>query len=140
MFLTKYRPTNGLESFFDESFFPFLRKSADSAEGEGFRLPRTNVNEDEKKFVLTMEMPGVKKSDINVAIEDDQIVITGEKQEKTENNGLLRREIRSEKFRRSFLIDASIDRGGIKAKLVDGILEVTLPRRAESVGRKISVD
>ena len=140
MFLTKYRPTSGLDSFFDDSVVPFFRKYAPQGEGEGFILPRTNVHEDEKQFVLTMEMPGVKKNDLNVAIEDDQVVITGEKKEPVEPKGLLRREIRSEKFRRSFRLDSSIDRDGIKAKLLDGVLNVTLPKRAESVGRKISVD
>ncbi|MFQ5510493.1 MAG: Hsp20/alpha crystallin family protein [Candidatus Krumholzibacteriia bacterium] len=139
MFLTKYRPAGGLESFFEESLLPVLGECR-SDEGNAFRLPRTNVNEDDKEFVLTMEMPGVKKGDVDVAIEDDHIVITGEKEEKAEATGLLRREIRSEKFRRSFALDASIDRDGIKAKLADGLLRVTLPKRAESVGRKISVD
>ena len=140
MFLTKYRPNSGLDSFFDDSVAPFFSKCAPQGEGDGSILPRTNVHEDDKQFVLTMEMPGVKKSDLSVEIEDNQVVITGEKNEKVEPKGLLRREIRSEKFRRSFLLDSSIDREGIKAKLVDGVLKVALPKRADSVGRKISVD
>lgn len=142
MFLTKFRPSGTLESLFDTEFFPALGKwfEEDGGEREMFRLPRTNVNEMDKAFVLTMEMPGVEKSNVDVAVEDDHIVITGEKTEKVETKGLLRREIRSEKFRRSFLLDPAIDRDKIKAKLENGILRVTLPKRAEVVGRKINID
>ena len=94
----------------------------------------------EKEFLLTMEMPGVDKKDVRVEIENDQIIVTGEKTEKTETEGLLRREIRSEKFRRSFVLDSAIDRDTIKARLENGMLKVTLPKKAESVGRKIDID
>ncbi|MDH3215958.1 MAG: Hsp20/alpha crystallin family protein [Candidatus Krumholzibacteria bacterium] len=140
MFLTRYRPSTSLDTIFDE-FFPVYKKwPKEDEESDAFRLPMTNVNETDKEFVLTMEMPGVGKKNVNVAIEDNHIVITGEKIEKTESEGLLRREIRSETFRRSFLLDSNVDRENIKAKLDNGILKVTLPKRAESVGRRIDVD
>ena len=142
MFLTKYRP-NHVNSCLDPDFFsPLLRQwfEPESRGDEAARLPMTNVHETDKDFVLTMEMPGVEKKNVTVNIEDDQIVVTGEKTEKTETEGMLRREIRSEKFRRSFRLGKSIDNDNIKAKLENGVLEVTLPKRAESVGREISVD
>jgi HSP20 family protein len=140
MFLTKCRPSRPIDSVFDDLFPVFKGSARDYGEKEGFRLPVTNVNETEKDFLLTMEMPGVDKKDVSVEIENDQIVITGEKIEKTEAEGLLRREIRSEKFRRSFLLDSTIDRDEIKGKLDNGVLKVTLSKKAESVGRKINID
>jgi HSP20 family protein len=125
---------------FDDLFPAFKGCASESGEKEGFRLPVTNVHETEKEWLLTMEMPGVDKKDVHVEIENDQIIVTGEKAEKTETEGLLRREIRSEKFRRSFLLDSSIDRDNIKAKLENGVLKVTLSKKAESVGRKINID
>ena len=140
MFLTKYRPSNTLDNVLDD-FFPFCKEWTSSNQGkEGFRLPKTNINESDKEFRLTMEMPGVERKDVDVAVENDYIVITGEKTEKTEAEGLLRREIRSETFRRSFLLDSSVDRENIKAKLESGVLKVTLPKKAESVGRKVTID
>lgn len=140
MFLTKYRPRTELDSLFD-GFFPVYKGFGGSErESETFRMPMTNVNETDKAFVLTMEMPGVEKKNIDVAVEDDRIVVTGEKTEKVETEGLLRREIRSEKFRRSFQIDSTIDRDQIKAKLESGVLKVTLPKKAETVGRKVNID
>jgi HSP20 family protein len=140
MFLTKYRPSGTFDSIFDDWFPAFKGWNRESADGEAFRLPVTNVNETDEDFRLTMEMPGVEKKDVRVEIENDQIIVTGEKTEKTETEGLLRREIRSEKFRRSFLLDSAIDRDKVKAKLENGVLKVTLPKKAESVGRKVNID
>jgi HSP20 family protein len=139
MYLTKYSPNSIVDSILDDLFPTFQRWSRTEA-GEEFRLPMTNVHETDSEFVLTMEMPGVDKKNINVAIENDQIVITGEKTEKVEEKSLRRREIRSEKFRRSFLLDSSVDREKIKAKLDNGVLTVTLPKGAGSVGRKVTIE
>ena len=141
MFLTKYRPSNSANAF-DRDLFPALHKWFGSEENgrEMFQLPRTNISETDNEFVLTMEMPGVEKKNVNVSIENDHIVITGERTEKTEEKGLLRREIRSASFKRSFQLDATIDRDSVKAKLEDGVLKVTLTKKAESVGRQVSVD
>ena len=143
MFPTKYEPKGSLESIFDSldrDVFPMLRPWFRLDDNEGFRMPLVNINESEKEFIVTMELPGVQKKDLDVAIDGEQLVITAERSEKVESNeGLLRREIRSEKFRRAFTLGQAVDRDGIKAKLENGILKVTLPKRAESVGRKVDV-
>jgi HSP20 family protein len=138
MFLTRFRP-NTLDSLLGD-FFPAYKGDGEGQTRERFRLPVTNVNETDKEFVLTMEMPGVEKKDIDVVTENDQITIMGEKTEKIQTEGLLRREIRSDKFRRSFLLDSNIDGENIKAKLEKGVLIVTIPKKKENVGRKIAVD
>ena len=142
MFLTKYRPKNDIDTIFDSfgrGFLPAIQ--AWTGEGEEmFRHPRTNLNETDDAFVVTIEMPGVDKKNVDVSVDGDQLVVTGERTEKLEDEGLLRREIRSEKFRRSFGIGNTIDRDAIKAKIDNGILKVTLPKTAKSVGKKIAID
>lgn len=138
MFLTKYRAK---DLSCDADFFPMFKWFDDSENNRDFfRVPKTNVNETDKTYVLTMEMPGINKKEVNVAVENDHVVVTAERTEKYESEGLLRREIRSEKFQRSFRVDATVDADGVKAKLENGILTVTLPKKADSVGRKITVD
>jgi HSP20 family protein len=142
MFLTKYRPNNTFDSFFDtldRGFFPVMRSWNRGENGETFEAPRTNINETDDGYVITMELPGVQKKDVDVAIDGEELVVTAERSQKTESEGLLRCEIRSEKFRRSFTLGQSVDREDIKAKLENGILKVTLAKKAESVGRKIDV-
>jgi len=143
MFPMKYEPKGNLESIFDSldrDFFPMLRPWFRLDDDEGFRMPLVNINESEKEFVVTAELPGVQKKDLDVSIDGDQLVVTAERSEKVESNdGLLRREIRSEKFRRSFTLGQTVDRDGIKAKLENGILKVTLPKKTDSVGRKVDI-
>ncbi|UCG52166.1 MAG: Hsp20/alpha crystallin family protein [Candidatus Latescibacterota bacterium] len=142
MFLTKYKPNSTLESIFDSfdrQFFPILRSWSRDDDGEAFRLPLTNINETEKEYVITMEMPGVEKKDVDVSVDGDELVISAERSGKVESEGLLRSEIRSEKFRRSFSLGRTVDRDNIKAKLENGVLKVTLAKKAESVGRKVDV-
>jgi len=143
MFPMKYEPKGNLESFFDSfdrDVLPMLRPWFRLDDDEGFRMPLVNINETEKEFVVTAELPGVQKKDLDVSIDGDQLVVTAERSEKVESNdGLLRREIRSEKFRRSFTLGQTVDRDAIKAKLENGILKVTLPKKAESVGRKLDI-
>jgi len=142
MFLTKYNPVSALDTLFDtfdREFFPTLSRFFETRE-EDFRVPMANIYERDNEYVITMEMPGVSKKNVDVSIDGDNLIITGEKVEKLDSKGLLRREIRAEKFRRSFLLDGNIDRDKIKAKMEDGILRVTLPKKAESVGRKVDIE
>jgi HSP20 family protein len=143
MFPTKYVPKTSLEALFDSldrEFLPMLRPWLRTDDDEAFRMPLVNINEADKEYIVTMELPGVQKKDLDVSIDGDQLVVTAERSEKVESEeGLLRREIRSEKFRRSFTLSQVIDRDNIKAKLENGVLKVTLPKKAESVGRKIDV-
>ena len=141
MFLTKYKPVNQGDSLwnaFDHDFFPVMRRFFEDEE-EGFRLPRTNIGEDDKEFTLTMELPGVSKKDVAISVDGDTLIIEADRTEESESKNLLRSEIRSEKFRRTFQVGSKIDRDTIKAKLENGMLRVTLPKKADIVGRKIDI-
>ena len=143
MFVTKYRPRSALDSFFDtfdRDFFPVLRPGTPTESGEAVRVPSTNINETDSGYEITMELPGVLKKDVDVAVDGEELVVTAERAEKTESEGLLRCEIRSEKFQRSFRLGGTVDRERINAKLENGVLKVTLEKKAESVGRKVDVD
>lgn len=143
MFPTKYNPKSGFDNLFeafDRELLPALRPWFRVDDNEGFRMPLVNINETDKEYVVSMELPGVQKKDLDVAIDGDQLVVTAERSEKVESEeGLLRCEIRSEKFRRSFTLGQTVDRENIKAKLENGMLKVTLPKKSDSVGRKIDV-
>jgi HSP20 family protein len=136
MFLTKFQPSL-LDSLFDNDLFPVLRRTDEDAA----RLPLTNVRETEKEYVLELEMPGVDKKDINVAVEDEELIISGGNTEKTEKTeeGYLRKEIRSTRFHRTFRLGGSVDSENIKAKLESGILTVVLPKVTKAVGRQIEI-
>jgi len=133
MFLTKYRPNEFGLSF--PALSSWLNESAESL----IRRPLTNIHETDDAFILTVEVPGLDKNEVDVSVENDELVISGERTEKSESKGILRREIRSSKFRRSFSLGDAIDRDNIKAKMDKGVLTVTLHKAAEKVGRKVDV-
>lgn len=148
MKLVKYqRPFDVFDSLFDSwnrGHFPAFPRSAqefDGKESEALRLPRTNIEEVEGSYVFTMEMPGLAKKDVEISLENDTLTVKGERTVETEKkNGWLRREIRSSKFERSFTLGKDVDQEKIKARMEDGILNVTLPKKPEKVGRRVDVD
>jgi HSP20 family protein len=148
MKLVKYhRPLGLFDSWFDtlnRGLFPaFPRSFDDDAANEApvLRLPRTNIEEKEDKYVFVMEMPGLAKKDVEVSVENDLLTVKGGTTvEGKENGGWLRREIRSSKFERSFSLGNDVDQENIKAKMADGILTVTLPKKSDKVGRKVDVN
>jgi HSP20 family protein len=139
MFITKCNP--GMRSIwdaFDRELFPVMRRLSDDQE-ENFRLPKTNINEGEKDFILTLEIPGVSKKDVEISVDGETLTITAKRSEEIETDGLLRSEIRSEKFKRTFQIGSQVDREKIAAKMENGILKLTMPKMAEVLGRKIDI-
>lgn len=146
MKLIKYdSPMPVMENLFDRLNwgFPTLDRFFTESDGKedtwtAVRLPRTNIKETEDAYVFTMEMPGLKKSDVAVNMEGDTLVIKGEKAEEKTEKGVIRQEYRSTRFERTFNV-TGIDRDKVKARMEDGVLAVTLPKLPEKVGKKIEI-
>ncbi len=103
---------------------------------------KVDVTEEDKAYLVKAEIPGVKKEDIHVSIEGNQVSISAEvKQEKEEKEGkkLLRSERYYGKVYRSFSLDQEVDQGGAQAKYSDGVLEVTLPKKPGTAAKQITV-
>jgi HSP20 family protein len=98
---------------------------------------RIDVAEDEKNFIVKADVPGVSKDDIHVAIDGNQVSITAEtkieKEEKGKNT--LRRERYYGKQYRSFVLSAEIDDSKAQANYKDGVLHLTLPKKAGTAAR-----
>lgn len=103
---------------------------------------KVDVSEEDKAYLVKAEIPGVKKEDIHVSIDGNQVTISAEvKKEKEEKEG--KRVIRSERYYgkvyRSFSLDQEVDQGGAQAKYADGVLEVTLPKKPGTAAKQITV-
>lgn len=104
---------------------------------------KMDVREDDKTYTVHAEIPGVKKEDIHVSIEGNQVSISAEtRQEKEVKEGekVLRAERYYGKAFRSFSLGSEIDEGASRAKYAKGILELTLPKKATSSARKLVID
>ena len=85
----------------------------------------TDIVEDEKEYVLSIDVPGVAKENINISYEDSYLTVTVNKKEENEDNNYLRHEILSYDTSRSYYLE-NIDDNSIKAKLDGGVLTITV--------------
>jgi|YNPMSStandDraft_1061717.scaffolds.fasta_scaffold01695_11 HSP20 family protein len=104
------------------------------------RLNYANIYENESGYMIQMLAPGVKKENVEVNYENDLLTITIHKpEEKMEDVRWIRRERLQPVETRSYRLSADLDPTKIEAKLVDGVLLVFLPRRAQRETKKIDV-
>ena len=103
---------------------------------------RMDVTEDDKAYHVKAEIPGVKKDDINVAIDGNQVSITAEvRKEREEKKG--EKLLHSERYygsqSRGFSLLHEVDQSKAEAKYVDGVLELILPKKNAAPVKKIAV-
>lgn len=103
---------------------------------------RIDLKEDDNAYTVQANIPGVKKEDIQVSIDENKVSISAEtKMEKEEKEGekILRSERYHGKVARSFTLAHAVDEAKAKAKYSDGVLELTLPKKAASSAKKLAI-
>lgn len=100
----------------------------------GLSLPKVNIRETADEYFVEMAVPGMKKSDFKIELDNHVLLISTETKEENEEKGdnYTRREFGYSSFRRSFNLPETIDAEKIKAEYTDGILNVHLPKREEA--------
>lgn len=98
-------------------------------------LPAVNIQENEKDFVLELAIPGKKKEDFNVEIDNNILTVSMETQQEDEQkeDNYTRREFSYTSFRRSFTLPETVNEDKINASYNDGILSFTLPKKEEAL-------
>ncbi|MHB1075807.1 Hsp20/alpha crystallin family protein [Thiobacillus sp.] len=143
--ITRYDPFNlaGIDPFsgIDDLFKGFLVRPA-LLEGQPKMQIKMDVKEDDNAYTVHADIPGVKKEDIQVSIEGNQVSISAEtKTEKEEKKGekVLRSERYVGKVARSFTLAHEVDEPKAQAKYKDGVLELTLPKKAAGSAKKLAI-
>lgn len=111
-------------------------------EGQPQMQIKMDVKEDDSAYTVHADIPGVKKEDIHVSIEGNQVSISAEtKAEKEEKKGekVLRSERYFGKVARSFTLAHEVDEAKAQAKYNDGVLELTLPKKAATSAKKLAI-
>jgi HSP20 family protein len=123
------------EEFFNDSFFFPLTRNGDRW------VPAVDVLEKDGNLVLRAEIPGVSEKDIELKLENNVLTLKGEKKSEQEENGKSyhRKESYYGSFSRSFTLPETADRDNIKADFKKGVLEITIPQKAEAKPRAIQV-
>lgn len=129
-----------VESMFQDFFAP-LAQSGRWAD-EGLAMPRLDVSEHDKAFEVQAELPGVKKEDLKVSIDGQRVTIEGECQqanEQREGEQVVYSERSTRRYQRSFTLPSEVDEAGAQARLENGILMLTLPKKQGGAAKRLTI-
>jgi HSP20 family protein len=140
MAILRYEPW-ALVSRFHQQLDKALNQDADSFSSNVSWIPQVDVREEAERFLVTADLPGVEGKDIEVTAEKGVLTVRGERrsEKKTENDGYTRIERASGTFLRRFTLPETADAEAIKATHVNGVLELSIPKRPQAQPRRISV-
>lgn len=133
--LSSLRDVRSADRIFDDLWRGFALGpswSMDARRGEF--APRVNIRETDEELILTAELAGVEEKDFEVVLEDDVLILKGEKRDQRESDlrGYHRVEILSGSFERRFALPFEADPEAVKAAYKNGVLTVTVPKPSEA--------
>jgi HSP20 family protein len=126
-----------LDRLFGEPLSELARTAGLSSGG----FPALDIYEDKDNFVVTAELPGLTKEDVEVSLHEGNLSISGERkgEQKVENTEVFRSERFVGRFQRTVKLPAPVAADKIKAQYKDGLLTVTLPKVEEAKPKQIDV-
>ena len=126
---------NFFEGFFNDRLFPTLYKHSAQM--------KVDIKENENEYILEAELPGIKKEEVNLQIDDDRLTISVQKNEQTEDekDNYIHKERSYSSMTRSFGI-ANVDTEKVNAKYENGVLLVALPKKQPKTikGKQIEIN
>jgi len=128
---------------FDDFFRGFFVRPVDFGSPVDAPSIKIDVKEDGDAYRVHADLPGISKEDINVNIDGSVVTISAErKQEKEIKEGerVLRTERHFGKVSRSFQLGQDLDESRSSAKFVDGVLDLTLPKKAAAAAKRLTID
>lgn len=104
-------------------------------------VPSIDVSETDNQFLITAELPGMKKDDINISLENNRLSISGERTFENEEKGKTYHRVETQygSFSRSFQLPDNISEESITAKYEDGLLNITIDKSEEKVKKQIEI-
>ena len=104
--------------------------------------PAVDVLESKDSYLIRAELPGMKKEDINVEVNDGTLVLSGERKSEKPAEGIEYRHVEriAAQFYRSFALPETVKQDGIDATYKDGILEIRVPKAEQAKPRQIEIN
>lgn len=119
------------DSIFDD-FFPSIRSNTET--NNGFMVPRVDIEENETSYLITADLPGIKKEDLHVELNNGMLTIRAQHEESSEEKKegvIIRRERRTGSYSRSFNVGKGVTEEDIKGEFTDGVLKLTVPKASQ---------
>ena len=134
MSLIKWKPLNNQIDTFDNVFDQFFN---DFAFDPRFSLttnqPYSYMNENKKEYYLNMDLPGVEKKDVNVRVENNHVIVSGERKNDSANKHFYG------KFEQIFKVPENVKVDKINASLKNGVLNISFPKDKNEIGKEIDI-
>jgi HSP20 family protein len=105
-------------------------------------VPSIDISETEEQFQISAELPGMKKEDINISLENGRLSISGERSFENEEKGKTFHRVETQygSFSRSFQLPDNVSEESIKATYEDGLLDITIDKSQEKVKKQIEIN
>lgn len=118
-----------------------LEKFFDTFTKTDYIAPAVEVFDEEQNYCISMDVPGLKKEDLEIEMKDNQLHISGERKSTrvADKDKVLRTERRYGKFSRVFNLPKNINSDKIEARFENGVLDIILPKEEKSEGKKILI-
>ncbi len=135
-----FRNLSGLQEQVNRLFDSGLRGRSDESALTTW-APSVDIYETENELVLKADLPEVAEKDIDIHIENNMLTVRGERkfEQKVKEENYLRVERSYGSFSRSFSLPNTVDTDAIKAEYKNGVLTVTMPKRAESKPKQVKI-
>ena len=119
--------------------FPTFQEETGVSFNKG-AYPKVNIYEYDDKIGIVAEIPGLDKSNVSVEVEEDVLIISGDKHGFDSDGGkCITRELKQSAFTRSFNLGEYLDGGNVSAKFKDGMLSISIPKKEPEQPKKHSV-
>ncbi|HET7650387.1 MAG TPA: Hsp20/alpha crystallin family protein [Gammaproteobacteria bacterium] len=137
----RYEPWSLMTQLHNEMNRLFERTDRDGAVAATDWVPAVDIREEDARFVIHADVPGVDPKDIEVTMEDGVLTLRGERKSETrdEENGWRRVERVTGTFYRRFSLPDTADAEGVTARGSNGVLEIVIPKQAKVQPRRITV-
>ncbi len=145
MTLVRYNPKRVVSSVdrdFDTVFDSFFKAPVFRSEYNCDFMPRIDIVEEKDSISLQIELPGMKKDEIKVVVEDGALTVSGERKQETrdEDTNYIRVERDHGSFSRSFTLPENIDSERVSAEYKDGLLHITMQKTEKAKPKEIAVE
>lgn len=119
----------------------FLTREDEGRSSMGNWLPAVDIKNEEKRYLISVDLPGISPDKVDISIENNALLIKGERktEAKESKEGYSRVERVSGSFYRRFTLPDDIDNENIKAVSKHGVLEIDIPKKKQKLSRKVEI-
>lgn len=141
MSLIRYEPLGLFDQFSNDISRLLWNAKPGNAAASGEWMPAVDIREEDDRFLLIADLPGVDRKDVEITVEDHVLTFKGERSTVTEENkeGFRRRERIHGSFLRQFTLPDTADTENISATVNAGVLEISIPKQQKLQPKKIQV-